>query len=99
MKSGFSAFTGCTLAARFRAAGGKSRTAAWSFPGGHRVAECGDLRPETKVVKVPGRKARVALAGVLESRTVMWERRSATSTQSLPSPPPEKDDFSHTPND
>jgi hypothetical protein len=89
MKSGFSAFTGCTLAGRFRAAGGKLRTAARSFPGGHRVAECGDLRPSRKAVKIPGGKARVAPVGVLESRMAMWVGRVAISTQAFPSPPPE----------
>jgi hypothetical protein len=65
------------------------------LPGGHRELGCGDLRAARKVVKAAGGKVRVALVGTLESRIAMWVVRFAISTQALPSPPPEYDDFCH----
>jgi hypothetical protein len=46
-------------------------------------------------VKVPAGKESVPWAGVFESRIATRVWRLAISTQSLPSPPPEKDDFFH----
>jgi hypothetical protein len=40
-------------------------------------------------------KERVPWVGALESRIATRVCRSVISTQSLPSPPPEKDDFRH----
>jgi hypothetical protein len=49
----------------------------------------GVVRACMKRVKVVVWKVRVALVGAFESRMAVWVGDVATSTQSLPSPPPE----------
>jgi hypothetical protein len=59
--------------------------------GGQRWGCC--FRASTKAVKTGVGKVRVARAGVFESRMAMRVGRLAISTQELPSPAPEYDDF------
>lgn len=53
------------------------------------------MRVPMNAVKALVGKERVPWAGFLESRIATRVCRLAISTQSFPSPPPEKDDFRH----